>query len=298
MQQRSLPWLNFILLPLFFTLAWLPARLSYFIGRSLGILVWHGSARNRRITLVNLALCFPELPEAQRQHIAKACFRHMGENLIDVCRLRYTPMSSIQKMTCAIEGKAIIDQALQSGKGVLLLSPHMGAWEQLSHFFLAHHVKLYALFHPINIKQIDDFILAMRARFQHICLPITRAGIHKIYAALKEANLVFILPDHEPEEQGGIYVPFFHQDAWVSTLPIKLVQKTQATVVWVCVERTGHGFKIRFSSPHPDVYSTDIQQATAALHRDVEHLIRQKPEQYVWNYKRFKRRPEGQSKIY
>ena len=107
--------------------------------------------------------------------------------------------------------------------------------------------------------------------------------------------MVGILPDQIPPAEGGRFVPFFGEPALTMTLPSKLIQKTKAKVFCGFAQRlpNARGYKIIVEEAISDIYSEDLDESIIALNRTIEKTIMKSVEQYSWEYKRFRRRPDG-----
>ena len=120
--------------------------------------------------------------------------------------------------------------------------------------------------------------------------------------ALRAGDIAGILPDQVPDEAGGAYAPFYGIPALTMTLLVRLQQKTGATVVLAfarrCDSEAGPGFEVVFREPDAAIYAEDMSEALAAMNRAIETLIALAPEQYQWEYKRFRRQPQGSPRIY
>lgn len=109
-----------------------------------------------------------------------------------------------------------------------------------------------------------------------------------------------ILPDQNPGN-GGVFAPFFGIEANTMTLVHKLAEKTGAGIVIAYADRLprGQGFITRI---HPvdeqGILNREPVAAATALNQAVEMCVREQPTQYQWTYKRFKKRPEGEEKLY
>ncbi|HEC28720.1 MAG TPA: lipid A biosynthesis acyltransferase, partial [Gammaproteobacteria bacterium] len=130
--------------------------------------------------------------------------------------------------------------------------------------------------------------------------PTSTTGVKALFTALAKKETIGILPDQDPGGDGGIFVPFFGMPANTIKLASRLTQKTGAPVLLLYAERLthGHGYVIHFHKPGKDIYSTDLTVSATAMNRSVEACIRALPSQYQWSYKRFKRRPSGESSPY
>lgn len=104
-----------------------------------------------------------------------------------------------------------------------------------------------------------------------------------------------ILPDHLPKPSGGIYAQFFGQEILCTTLVSKLAQKTQSHVLGLSCIRQKDGFKIVCQTMHSDIASTDLHRSVMVLNQNMEQMINQAPEQYIWSYKRFRNHSSKQN---
>jgi KDO2-lipid IV(A) lauroyltransferase len=127
-------------------------------------------------------------------------------------------------------------------------------------------------------------------------------GIAELFRALKRGEIVGVLPDQVPVASGGEFAPFFNIPALTMTLFNRLQQKTGAQILVAAAIRdkrdNKEGFVIQFNVPPAEIYAEDIQSALTGLNRAVEQAVNKNPEQYGWEYKRFKRQSEGTPQIY
>ena len=107
-----------------------------------------------------------------------------------------------------------------------------------------------------------------------------------------------LLPDQEPAREGGAFAPFFGIPALTMTLVPKLVKKTRCRVVLGLAKRVRGGFELHYLDPDPRIYAEDESESLAGLNASVELVARLALEQYQWEYKRFRRRPEGEAPFY
>jgi KDO2-lipid IV(A) lauroyltransferase len=112
--------------------------------------------------------------------------------------------------------------------------------------------------------------------------------------------MVGILPDQVPGGNGGINAPFMGVSANTIKLVARLIDRTNCEVVSLCAERlpNAEGFDMIFRPADSEIYSADVETSVAALNRSIENCIRDKPEQYQWEYKRFKGTQINDKKVY
>jgi len=201
------------------------------------------------------------------------------------------------------DGRDLLDAAVAQGKGVLLLTPHLGCFEVCAQAIaerFGQRCTLTAMYRPAKQPWLRTLEETARARPGLVTAPASLAGVRQMLRALKQGQAVGLLPDQVPPQGMGVWAPFFGQAAYTMTLAQRLVQQTGAALLLIWAERLprGAGFVLRVSElaePLPHALASDqaAQQAGAAVvNRAMERLIRQCPAQYLWGYHRYKQ-PRG-----
>ena len=285
--MKALLRISFILLGI------LPLGLMHAIGVVVGNLLWLTPNKPRRMTLHHLALCLPELSLAQRRSLARQSLVQSACSIFELPAIWYGPRGRLSHW---LNQSAESDQlrALHAGgKGVILLCPHMGAWE-LAGMFCAANGPMTSLYKPQK-GVLDELILEGRERLGAKLVPTAGNGVKALLQALARHEMIGILPDHDPPEGAGVFAPLFGIPAHTTALVSKLAARTGAPV-WFCLaERLpwARGFRIHLKPLPVPVAVTDPESGAAALNQDIEKVIRELPEQYWWSYKRFRRLPPG-----
>ncbi|MEO7009068.1 MAG: lysophospholipid acyltransferase family protein, partial [Caldimonas sp.] len=122
--------------------------------------------------------------------------------------------------------------------------------------------------------------------------PATLAGVRQMIRALRRGEAVGLLPDQVPPEGLGVWAPFFGKPAYTMTLAARLVQQTGAVPLAAWGERLagGAGYAVHVAAFAEALPADPAAQAESAavVNRAMERLIRQRPEQYLWGYHRYK----------
>jgi len=194
------------------------------------------------------------------------------------------------------QGRELIEVALRAGKGVVLLTPHMGSFEvtaqAVAQDLAAAHGPITVLYRPARKEALRQVMDQSRARPGVATAPATLAGVRQMIRALRRGEAVGLLPDQVPPEGMGVWVPFFGRPAYTMTLAARLVQQTGAVPLLIWGERLarGAGYAVRVSELGEALPTSDATQAESAaiINRAMERLIRQCPQQYLWGYNRYK----------
>ncbi|MBA4502926.1 lysophospholipid acyltransferase family protein [Marinobacterium marinum] len=282
-------------------LALLPLRLSQALGRGLGNRYWRkgDAAKVTRQTRRNINACFPEWSESEREALIHASLQQTGCSLCEMGMSWLWPARRTLKKVRHVYHEDRVQAAIDQGKGVILIAPHLGNWEVLN-LYLSAHYPFTAMYKPPRMKLMDDLVKRMRARLGTRMAPADTRGVRMVMKALRRGEMVGILPDQEPDVSGGIHVPFFGVQALTMKLLPQLAAQTGAVVVCGYAERLpdAAGFDLHFVMADERINSRNLEDAAAAMNVSVEQCVRALPAQYQWEYRRFSTRPEGAPRFY
>ena len=267
------------------------------IGKFVGYCAYLANTRLYRTSLTNLRLCFPELSENESRRLALLSLKNTGMTLAESGPVWLWPADKILGKIEAVEGAELLQEARELGKGVVLLGPHHGNWELMG-LYLSFLGKCSQLYQPPKNAEFDALLFTARSRAGAQMFPADSRGVAAIPGALKKGEMAGILPDQIPAPRAGDFAPFFGHDAYTMTLVSRLLQKTGAKALLTYAKRTDDGFKIIIKQPDPTIYAKHMQDSLAGLNKTVEMAVNDAPEQYQWEYKRFRYQPEGKPEPY
>lgn len=234
------------------------------------------------------------MPAAEREALVKT-------SLIDTmktgCELGLAWLSPMRKSLASVvkvTGVDLVEDASKAGRGVIVLAPHLGNWE-LAGLYLSTLGKTTYLFKPPSLKGFEELMTQVRSRGGARLVPTNRRGVAQIFKALERAEIVGILPDQEPKDEGGVFAPFFGNQALTMTLVPKIAAKTKALVLTMVMRRLpkSEGFELVFEPAEKGIDSEDVLVAATAMNKSVENCVLQAVSQYQWEYRRFKRQPDN-----
>jgi KDO2-lipid IV(A) lauroyltransferase len=225
----------------------------------------------------------------------RAAVADAGRLVMELPRLWLRPAQQPIADPVRWEGAALLSALLERGKGLVLLTPHMGSFEVSAQAYaerFGREQPITVLYRPARQAWLRELEETARARPALATAPATLAGVRLMLRALKRGETVGMLPDQVPPEGMGVWVPFFGQRAYTMTLAAKLVQQTGAAVAVLWTERLprGGGYVVH-AMELPQALPTPAGDETAsaeAINRSMEAVIRMKPDQYLWGYHRYK----------
>jgi KDO2-lipid IV(A) lauroyltransferase len=295
--------LEFILVWTAVKLLGLPSRsFARTIGAWIGSIALQLTPRLRRIGHLNLALAFPQKTAAEREQILRRLYRNLGWLLAEFCQMSsYTPATT--ESFIRYEGLEHYLAARDQGKGVLILTAHLGAWE-LSSFY--HSLMGYPM--SIVIRRLDNPLvdkLVNRIRCLHGNHVLHKDDFARgLLASMRRGETVGILMDTNMTPPQGTFVDFFGHLACTGSGLARVAMKTGAQVLpgFLLWEEASQSYVLRFGAPLALPASGDVE-ADAVVHtalftRVIEDYIRQYPDQWLWVHRRWKTRPQGEAAIY
>jgi Kdo2-lipid IVA lauroyltransferase/acyltransferase len=270
------------------------------LGRAIGRFgFWF--AKLRRTGERNLELAFPDLPDFERLRLLRGSFENLGRLLAIFSH--FADDSQAVKDLIAVEGLEQFAGASAQGKGVILFTGHVGAWE-LSSFGLS-------LFgHPLSflVRRIDNAkIEAMIDRFRSGLGNRTidkRSAAREMLAILRDGGTLGILVDLNTLDREAIFVDFFGIPAATTFIVAKLALRTGAAVLPVFApwDDDRKRFRLKIGAPlsieRTGDEDEDVRRLTQQYTRVVEDYVRRYPDQWLWIHRRWKTRPEGEAGIY
>lgn len=280
----------------------LPRRLAYPAGRVLSAVAYRLAARQRRIAFHNLGMALPTLSEGERIRIVQGVFDNLGRLLVEFSHFPGLDAHNIQRLV-EYQGLDHYRNALEKGKGVLLLTAHVGAWELSSFAHSVYGYPMKFLTRPIDNPLVEGLILRYRTRAGNGVISRTDAA-RGVFRALGNNEAVGILIDQNTTRSEGVFADFFGIAAATTPGLATFALRTEAPVVpgFIRWDRKRRIHVLEFQSPVELVRSgnpeADILANTARFNRVIEDFVRRYPDQWLWIHRRWKTRPEGESSLY
>lgn len=288
-----------LLLGLLRVLARLPLRAVHALGAAIGWLLYVLPNNQRRVAEINLRLAFPDMDEGERRQLLRATLIESGKTVTEIGAMWFRPLDQLRAWVREVRGEEHFRELEARGKGVIALTPHLGQWELMG-LIAPQYMPMTSLYRPMRMAELEVPITVARERAGNRLQPTTTQGVREVYAALRRGEMVGILPDQDPKDEGGAFVPYFGVDAYTMTFVCRLAIRSGVGVLVGYAERLpkGRGYRLIVHAVDPAINEGPLEHSLAVMNKAVEVCVREAPAQYQWIYKRWKRRPEGESSIY
>jgi KDO2-lipid IV(A) lauroyltransferase len=258
--------------------------------------------RLRRVGTRNLEMALPQLSPQARKKILRQVYVHLGWQLVEFCRMaRYTSQNTRDWMRA--EGLDHYLAARARGKGVLIITGHLGAWELSSfyHSLMGHPMGM--VIRRLDNRKLDEYVNNIRCLHGNFVVHKDDFG-RALLTAMREGGAVGILMDTNMTPPQGQFVKFFGIDACTATGLAHIARNTGAAVLpgFMLWEPAEQKYVLHFGPeveiPRTSDRAADILEGTERCTAVIESWIRRYPDQWLWIHRRWKTRPAGEPGLY
>ena len=228
--------------------------------------------------------------QAHFRKLLNLCVLEAGRATAELPAVWFRPQRETAGWVRKVNGWEIVEAAQNQGRGLILLTPHLGCFEVIPQY-LSLRFPLTALYRPPRFAALDPAMRAGRMRPEMHLATTDVSGVRQLLKALKKGEAIGMLPDQVPGAGDGEWADFFGRPAYTMTLASRLAQRSQAPVVLTYAIRLAHGAGFELSFEHMPAQNAGESPARH-LNRALEDMVRRCPEQYMWSYNRYKT-PDG-----
>ena len=291
---------------LFGFLSILPRRGALFVCRIVASLGYHLLGSLRRVGLINLEIAFPERSIKERERILKGTFQSLGRVLAETSQfMKMSPadVEAIFELDLDEESRELYHVNKHEHRGVLITTAHLGNWEMLVFGFAAIHEPISYLARPLDNPLIEELTLRIRTRFGNRPINKTNSAMLAV-KILREGGILGALSDVNAHPKEGVFVDFFGTPACTISGPAVMAIRSNAAIfpafcIWDEAAKKYRFVRGALIEPsNTGDRKADIVATTAAYTAEIEKLIRQYPDQWLWIHKRWKTRPPGEKGLY
>lgn len=281
---------------IFWLIHFLPFRAIVAIGNGLGMLAYPLAKSRRRVGMINLRLCFPQMSEAERERLVREHFKMFMRGLIERSILWW---SSAERIRGLIRVEGVEHFEAIKGQPAILLVPHFVGMDAGGQW-IAQEVDTVCMYARQKSPYLTELLLQKRARFRNQHLYSRQEGLRPILKGMRKGMPFIYPPDQDQGVKDGAFIPFFGVPAATMTSVPRIAQMTGAKVV-PAITRVlpgAEGYVLTFYPAWDNFPSGDDIADARRMNEFIEQRVLEMPEQYFWLHKRFKTRPEGEERFY
>ncbi len=275
----------------------LPRGGAIFAGKLIAIAAYHLHGRLRRVGYRNLALALPELDPAERRVIVRRVFMNLGRLLGEFSQFPKITRQNISNLV-EYDGLENYKRASERGRGVLMLTGHVGAWELCAFAQGVYGHPLSFLVRPLDNPLLDRMVSHYRELSGNRTIDKNRA-VKPVLEILRRGQDVGLLIDVNTLPDQGVFCDFFGTPACSTTGLAVFALRADAPVVpgFLIWDERLRKHRLRFEPEIPLIRTGDFKEEvilnTARFTKVIEEYARRYPDQWLWVHKRWHTRPGG-----
>jgi len=260
-------------------------------GNLLGELAYRSDRRHRIIVQHNLKFAFPAWEEHRIAEVSRRVFHNIGRTLTEMVQCTQMSRSAIYAR-CQLKGEEHFQRALEAGRGIILVSAHLGNWEIGLQYLACHFGKrVHLVVRPLVPRRLDRWVNHARTRFGNHLISKKQA-FPKMLKAIRGNGIVALMADLSSRKQ-SVPVDYFGRRARTSPAAAMLAARCRAPIIAAFTTRNPDGsFSINIPPPvavqRSGNLKDDLKRNTQRITHIVEKAVREYPEQYLWMQKRWK----------
>ena len=289
-------WLFWLLVFPLYLLSFLPLSAKTHLGKAIGVFTIKILKHRASDTRKNLAVCFPEKSESEREQILLDAYIAVSQGFLyslDVWWDNTQPY--LERLT--VIGQEHLKEAQSRGKGILLMGGHYSIIDLAIPLIGSQLSKPGYMYRPNDNPVVDQVMESGRRKHFNI-QGFSKRQLTKMLHFLKNGGEVWYACDQDFRHKTKLFAPFFGIQTGCITMPSHIARKTGATVLSVSqISLPDGSFQVEFS-PILENFGQDEMADAIAWNSFIEAQLRKHPSQYLWMHKRFKTRPEGAGEIY
>jgi KDO2-lipid IV(A) lauroyltransferase len=270
-------------------------RLAGMIGGKLARLAYWPFGIRRGVVERQIAAAFPEFSPSRVREVARRSYDSLGRTSVETAVLPGLSQGDRLAMFERVEGWETLEAARREGKGVVVVTGHLGNWE-IAGSYIASHLPFHAVSRRMANPLFDAYLTRTRAR----------GGMQMIWdgdavrvspRVLRQNHAVAFLSDQDGLGLASTFVPFFGRPAKTPRGPAVFALRLEAPMVFgVSVRQPSGRYALlleRVTAPRTGDREADVDALVLAFTQMLEAMIRRYPEQYFWHHRRWRRQPEG-----
>lgn len=272
-------------------LAWLPVGLARICACCMGDL-WRVLDKRHRLLAMRQSMDRLGLDEGRARVLVRDNYRHYALFVMETARLRRMPASEVRRLTSMNGCDKAMDDILAQGKGMILVTGHLGNWEWGAVILGMLDVVDGMIARPLDNPLIDRFVRGIRestgASVWDKCGSMRKA----LSAVRKGRGFVAVMDQHGGRK--GVSVPFLDKEGSTMAAPVELAIRTGAPLYVLAMVRDGvsGGFSMQPKRVHWPEAGADPEREmvrlATAINADLSELIREYPEQWIWIHRRWR----------
>jgi Kdo2-lipid IVA lauroyltransferase/acyltransferase len=279
-------------------------RQAILLGRFMGLITSVCLPLHRKISQMQMRSALG--PDVDVKNLTRKVFMNQGDVIVDMIRFAYMDNQEL-KNRIIIEGREHIEEAISTGRGVMMITGHMN-WEILGHLPRLMGIDFSIMGDVIKSEAIQSVIEDLRSKCGFTLLPPKGGMVAMLSNELRKGKIIGIMMDQRGKRENKIFCDFLGMPAPTNPGPALIVLKGDALIQPVSATKEGNNYRFCF---HKYIDSRDfgndyegilhlndcwksrsIQQVSDIMQSWVCTVIRKDPDQWFWLHTKWLRKAD------
>ena len=266
------------------------------VGERIGRFGYRPLGIRRAVVERQLAAAFPDLDAPEIERIARAAYANLGRTSVETAILPSYSSTQIVELFEEVNGWPIVDDLLSRGKGLIVVTGHLGNWELGGAYLAARGLPIDAVARHMANPLFDRYLTATRQRIG-MSVVHDEDAVRRVPRSLRGKRAVAFLVDQGAVGLASTWVPFFGRFAKTPRGPAVFALRLGSPIVFGAALRQPSGrFQLNFEhieSRDTGDREADVDRIVADYTAALERWVRRAPEQYFWHHRRWKHQRPG-----
>jgi Kdo2-lipid IVA lauroyltransferase/acyltransferase len=266
------------------------------LGERIGRLGYWPLGIRRGVVERQLSAALPERSPEDIERIARETYAQLGRTSVETAILPAYNAAEIVSLFEDVQGWSIIEERLARGKGLILVTGHLGNWELGGAYLAARGLPIDVVARHMANPLFDRYLTRTR---QQIGMEVVHdeEAVRRVPRSLRSGRAVAFLVDQGAVGLASTWVPFFGRYAKTPRGPAVFALRLDAPIVFgAAVRRPSGRYQLTFEpidvAPTGD-READVDRIVADYTSTLERWVRRTPEQYFWHHRRWKHQRPG-----
>jgi Kdo2-lipid IVA lauroyltransferase/acyltransferase len=266
------------------------------IGERIGRFGYRPLGIRRTVVERQLTAAFPDRSPAEIERIARAAYANLGRTSVETAILPSYAPDQIIALFEDVQGWNIVEALLARGKGLIIVTGHLGNWELGGAYAAARGLPIDAVARHMANPLFDGYLTRTRQRIG-MSVVHDEEAVRRVPRSLRDGRAVAFLVDQGAVGLASTWVPFFGRYAKTPRGPAVFALRLATPIVFgVALRRPSGRFQLSFE--HIEARDTgdreaDVDRIVADYTAALERWVRRAPEQYFWHHRRWKHQRPG-----
>ncbi|HUR91056.1 MAG TPA: lysophospholipid acyltransferase family protein [Gemmatimonadaceae bacterium] len=266
------------------------------IGAKVGAMGFRPLGVRRRVVERQIAAAFPELSDEQVADLARRSYEHLGRSAIETALLPGLGQAGVLRLVSEVENWDVVERAKSAGKGIIIVSGHLGNWELAAAYLAARGVPFDVIVRKMGNPLFDRYLNQTREQLG-VNVVYDAQAVRQTPRALRQGRAVGFVADQGVRGLASTFVPFFGRPAKTPRGAGVFALRFGSPVIFIAALRKPDGSYLVGFEEIPVVETgdreRDVDSVVLRFTQVLEKWVRRAPDQYFWQHRRWRRQPPG-----